>query len=107
MKRTTFLALAALFLLAALPAAAAQAPPVQAPAASPATLAACAHALSALDLAPAATQAAVLPAWLATTTAQSTTKYRGFCACGCSFVPDCNTNADCSNNLCLQAITCC
>ena len=37
----------------------------------------------------------------------SPTPYRRFCACGCSSIPDCNTDADCSNHRCLPAISCC
>jgi len=33
--------------------------------------------------------------------------FRGFCACSCSFVRDCNTSADCGGAACLPGITCC
>jgi hypothetical protein len=33
--------------------------------------------------------------------------FRGFCACGCSFVRDCNTSADCGGSRCLPGPTCC
>jgi len=33
--------------------------------------------------------------------------YTGYCACGCSFVKDCNTSADCGGSPCLGAPTCC
>jgi len=32
---------------------------------------------------------------------------RGFCRCGCSFVPDCNTSADCGGGFCSKAPSCC
>jgi hypothetical protein len=35
------------------------------------------------------------------------TVYHGFCRCTCSKIPDCNTNADCSNGRCLGGISCC
>jgi len=38
---------------------------------------------------------------------QSTTKFRGFCHCSCSFVRNCNTSADCGGAACIAAITCC
>jgi len=33
--------------------------------------------------------------------------FTGYCACGCSFVKDCNTSADCGGAGCLKAPTCC
>ena len=33
--------------------------------------------------------------------------FTGYCACGCSFVKDCNTSADCSGVPCLKGPTCC
>lgn len=33
--------------------------------------------------------------------------FTGFCACGCSFVRDCNTSADCGGGACLKGPTCC
>ncbi len=33
--------------------------------------------------------------------------FRGFCACSCTHIPDCNTSADCGGAACLPAITCC
>lgn len=32
---------------------------------------------------------------------------RGFCRCGCSFTPDCNTSADCGGGVCSKAPSCC
>ena len=32
---------------------------------------------------------------------------RGYCACGCSFTPDCSTDADCGGGRCLRGPTCC
>ncbi|HET7177049.1 MAG TPA: hypothetical protein VFI63_00010 [Solirubrobacterales bacterium] len=35
-------------------------------------------------------------------------KFHGFCPCGCSFVPDCNTSADCFGGAtCQTAPSCC
>lgn len=33
--------------------------------------------------------------------------FRGYCSCGCSFVKDCNTDADCGSGRCLKGPTCC
>ena len=33
--------------------------------------------------------------------------FKGFCACTCTNIPDCNTSADCGGGLCLRAPTCC
>jgi hypothetical protein len=33
--------------------------------------------------------------------------FKGFCACSCTNIRDCNTSADCGGSACLQAITCC
>jgi hypothetical protein len=38
---------------------------------------------------------------------QPSTKFRGYCHCSCSFVKNCNTNADCGGARCIAAITCC
>jgi hypothetical protein len=36
------------------------------------------------------------------------TKFHGFCPCGCSFEPDCNTSADCFGGAaCMTAPSCC
>jgi hypothetical protein len=48
-----------------------------------------------------ATPARLAPAGLAR-------KFHGFCPCGCSFVPDCNTSADCFGGAtCQTAPSCC
>jgi hypothetical protein len=36
-----------------------------------------------------------------------TTKFRGYCRCGCRFVKDCNTDADCGGGRCLAGVSCC
>ena len=101
MSRILILTLATVALLAALPAAAASAPP---PVASAAT--ACPQPVTLSDiLTP--EPAVTLPAWLDDPTPASSTVFRGYCACECSNIRDCNTNADCSNHHCLKAITCC
>jgi hypothetical protein len=33
--------------------------------------------------------------------------FRGYCRCGCSFTPDCNTSADCGGGICSKAPSCC
>jgi hypothetical protein len=33
--------------------------------------------------------------------------FTGYCSCGCSFVKDCNTSADCGSGTCLKGPTCC
>lgn len=35
------------------------------------------------------------------------TKFTGYCQCGCRFVKDCNTNADCNGGRCLSGVSCC
>jgi hypothetical protein len=50
------------------------------------------------------TFAAALPAAQPRSSAQG---FRGFCRCGCSFVRDCNTSADCGGGACLGGPTCC
>jgi hypothetical protein len=37
----------------------------------------------------------------------SSKPFHGFCACSCTFVPDCNTSADCGGSSCLARPTCC
>jgi len=37
----------------------------------------------------------------------SSKPFHGHCKCSCSFIPDCNTSADCGGAPCLAAITCC
>lgn len=105
MPRTAFLALVALALLAALPAAAA---PAHA-ATSSCGQAALPFALDGLAPAPAApaTAATVLPDWLEGARLEQTTVFHGYCRCTCSRIPDCNTDADCSNHRCLGGISCC
>lgn len=40
-------------------------------------------------------------------TTPSTNKYHGYCHCGCRFVKDCNTDADCGGGRCLGGVSCC
>jgi hypothetical protein len=103
MSRILILTLATAALLAALPAAAAPAAPAVAAAAT-----ACPQPVTLSDiLTPAPEPSLALPAWLDSATPASSTVFRGYCACECSTIKDCNTNADCSNNRCLKAISCC
>jgi hypothetical protein len=37
----------------------------------------------------------------------SSRPFHGHCKCSCSFIPDCNTSADCGGAPCLAGITCC
>jgi hypothetical protein len=107
MPRAAFLALAVLALLAAaLPAHAA--PPAATPSCAQAALpfALADLATAPAPAAPAATTA--LPDWLAgARPAQTAVVYHGYCACECSRIKDCNTDADCSNHRCLGGISCC
>ncbi|MEA2692255.1 MAG: hypothetical protein QOJ16_1642 [Acidobacteriota bacterium] len=101
-----------LALLSALPAFAGGAPnpPAAAPSGCQAALAAGAGASLFDDLAPqSAALETTLPAWLdlGPQGVAATTVFHGFCHCTCSRIPDCNTNADCSNKRCLGGITCC
>lgn len=112
MTRTTLLVLAALALLAALPAAAAPAPAhvAAAPAMPSCGQASLPFALPAA-LAPAASAATAsahsLPAWLAGPRAAGASDFQGFCHCGCSEEPDCNTDDDCSGGHCNEYRSCC
>jgi hypothetical protein len=36
-----------------------------------------------------------------------TNKFRGFCVCSCSSIPNCNTSADCGGSACTRTISCC
>ena len=96
MLKSLTLALIAAALLCALPAAAAS------PSACPQPL---------FDFAaPQPNSTPALPAWLtdpSPATTPTTTPYRGYCACECSTIKDCNTDADCSNHHCSKAISCC
>lgn len=72
----------------------------------------CTSALATLD---STTPDASVPAWLDLNSANasplgvsSPRKFHGFCPCGCSFVPDCNTSADCFGGAtCQTAPSCC
>jgi hypothetical protein len=101
--RTILFAGIAAVLLAALPAAAAPAPQAQ-------PAAACKLDVPAPFASPApAVAAPALPEWLAGGGISSTLnhKFHGFCPCGCSSVPNCDTNADCGGGTCSQFISCC
>jgi len=65
-----------------------------------------------LDILTPGSQAVCKPAAPATAPAQpefmsNPKPFRGHCACGCSFTPDCNTSADCGGSACLAGVTCC
>ena len=47
------------------------------------------------------TAAPSVPAFMTTTT------FRGICRCSCTWIPNCNTSADCGGAPCLKAISCC
>ena len=110
MSKGVCLGLAAVALLFALPAAAAPEPPLAvAPAPAASVVNACALSSPLFDVAaPAPAETPALPDWLTSAAAgPKPVPFRYYCACGCSRIPDCNTDADCSNNRCLKAITCC
>lgn len=44
---------------------------------------------------------------LPTSAAKPPHGFTGYCSCGCSFVKDCNTSADCGSGVCLKGPTCC
>jgi hypothetical protein len=101
MLRNLTLALIAAALLTALPAAAASNPaPTACP--QPAPLFDFAAPQPNFTPAPKAWQNDPTPA-----TTPIVTTYRGYCACECSRIKDCNTDADCSNHRCLGGISCC
>jgi hypothetical protein len=105
MSRIVVLSLAVVALLFALPASAAPTPPSGAAAAATA----CPQPVALFDIVtPEPESAVALPDWLDNPTAASTAVvYHGYCACECSTIKDCNTNADCSNHRCSRAISCC
>jgi hypothetical protein len=110
MGKRILLALAVLTLVAVAPALAAPAPAaVPQPTAVAAQQAACAPTLALL--AP-STEAVCKTAAPSTTVPQpefmtSTVTYKGYCRCGCRFVKDCNTDADCGGSRCLGGVSCC
>jgi len=103
MLRNLTLALIAAALLSALPAAAASAP------AQPAAPSACPQPVPLFDFgAPQPNFTPAPKAWQnEPSPAAKPVIYRGYCACECSTIKDCNTDADCSNNHCSLAISCC
>lgn len=104
MSRILIPIIATVALLSVLPAAAA--PPT--PPAAPATTA-CSQPFTLFDIVtPEPASTPTLPDWLDNPTASSTAViFHGYCACECSTIKDCNTNADCSNHRCSRAISCC
>jgi hypothetical protein len=106
MLRNLTLALIAAALLCALPAAAAS-NPVQP--AAPSAPTACPLPAPLFDLAaPQPNSTPAPPAWRnEPSPAAPPIFYRGYCACECSTIKDCNKDADCSNNHCARTISCC
>ncbi|HEX3553413.1 MAG TPA: hypothetical protein VIA62_09305 [Thermoanaerobaculia bacterium] len=103
--RTILLSVVVLALTAALPAFAGQ-EPAQAPAGCPPA----ANLFAAQDQAQLckANDAVAVPATPEfMTTPVTTNKYTGYCQCGCRFVKDCNTDADCHGGRCLSGVSCC
>jgi hypothetical protein len=107
------LALIASALLAVAPAAVAAGAPPQPPAAVQLPAAGCGQSqlFPALRLPSPAAQTASLAGPACTLRSEDTAShsrpFRGFCACSCTFTPDCNTSADCGGSACLPAVTCC
>ncbi len=111
--RAILLSLVVLGLLAAVPAIAGQAPAQASAVQAPALQAAgCPPAAPDLFASPGPAQACKAspaaavpppPAFMATTV----NKYTGYCQCGCRFVKDCNTSADCNGGRCLSGVSCC
>jgi hypothetical protein len=107
--RSIILSLVVLGILAAVPAFAGQAP-VQVPA-----LQAPAGCPPAVDLFAAPAQPEVCKANAAASAVPETPvfmtstvkKFTGYCQCGCRFVKDCNTDADCGGGRCLGGVSCC
>jgi hypothetical protein len=112
--RTVLLSLVVLGLMAAIPAFAGQAP-VQAPAIQAPALqapAGCPPAAANLFATSGEAQICKVNQAVATPPAPTfmtitTTKYTGYCHCGCRFVKDCNTDADCGGGRCLGGVSCC
>jgi hypothetical protein len=102
--RTLLFSLLVMSLLCALPAFAAE--PQGQPGVVPAAVSACAPSLSVTGLLAPATpvERADVPAWLEV---RSSVKFHGYCHCGCSAIPDCNTSADCGGAPCGRGISCC
>ncbi len=105
MCRTILLAFALLALIAFAPASAAPAP--AAPGGYPPSLDLLAPVTTATPVCAAAVPAAAPAQAPQPTFMTSATVYHGYCRCTCSKIPDCNTNADCSNGRCLGGISCC
>ncbi|HEX4965800.1 MAG TPA: hypothetical protein VF173_33635 [Thermoanaerobaculia bacterium] len=107
--RTILLSVMVLALAAAVPAFAGQAP-AQAPALqAPAGCAPAADLFAVQDqaLVCQATPVSGEPAQPEFMTTPTTHPYTGYCRCGCRFVKDCNTDADCNGGRCLSGVSCC
>jgi hypothetical protein len=111
--RAILLSLVVLGLMAAVPAFAGQAP-AQAPAVQAPALQAAAGCPPAADLFASPGPAQVCKASPAMPVPEPPTfmtstikKYTGYCQCGCRFVKDCNTSADCNGGRCLSGVSCC
>jgi hypothetical protein len=109
MCRKILLALAVLALVAVAPTFAA---PAHAATPQPTVAAQQAACAPTLDLLAPSTEAVCKTAVLSTTVPQpdfmtSTVIYKGYCRCGCRFVKDCNTDADCGGSRCLGGVSCC
>ena len=105
MSRKVVLAVTVLALLCAIPALASSAAP-----AAPSPSSTCPHSVLFELATPAPEAASALPDWLEDVSAATSTAHhhvRGYCACECSTIKDCNVDADCSNNRCSAAISCC
>jgi hypothetical protein len=103
-KQTMLALVVAAILVSALPALAAPAPANSHPAATPALATpSCAVAPAFLgDVAAARPATTTAPDWL-----DASHRFHGFCPCGCSPVPNCNTSADCGGAPCRPTISCC
>jgi hypothetical protein len=106
--RTILLSLGVLGFMAAVPAFAGQpqvqAPALQAPAGCPPAANLFATSGEAQVCKVHSTVAVPVPPAFMTSTVK---KYTGYCQCGCRFVKDCNTDADCGGGRCLSGVSCC
>jgi hypothetical protein len=103
--------IAGIVLFAPLPVVAAPAAPASAGTFA-AAIGACPVNLASPQATPAVPPTAVLPEWLDLDANDGLStvfkhKFHGFCRCGCSNIPDCNTDADCGGSTCSTAISCC
>lgn len=112
LSRAVLLAASTAVLLTALPAIAAPSSQVQpgqmAAVAAPANRSCTFDVAGPFTVAAPRASAPTLPEFLSVGGESGSRRFHGFCPCGCSPIPDCNTSADCFGGApCRPAISCC